>query len=693
MLRGPDGAGSAVSVAQYAAGVVLLLVTTGSFLLAARFATDRLLPAWSGPPGWLATIVAAFALLFAWAQLLGTVGLLTRAGLSVAAGATAAAALVWRRRASPSTDTVPTEHEPSPRPVVVLAFVAVAVLAAQWSTRVLRAVDRGTGGLDALVYHLPFAARFAQDGRITALHFTIPDLPTQFVPANAELVHTVGILYLRHDFLSPFVNAGWAALTLLAAYCVGRQRGLGAAAAIAACVILASPLMVETQAGTGLVDVPPLFFVLAAVALLLHDDGSWPVVALAGAAAGMGVAAKATLLLPAVALTVAVVLLAPRVRRRATAGAWLGAIGATAAFWYARNLAVVGNPLPGFRPSFLGFTLPGPRSAVVEAQDASVLHYIADTGIWSDYFVPGFRQALGPGWPLLLAACAAGILAALVSGNRRVRIVGVLAAVGVATWVVVPVGAGGPEGMPYLFAANVRWLTAPLAVGLVMLPRARWLQGGRRPLVVAGLLAAMLLSMQTATAPWPSWGPEHRRAALAVGLAVAAAAVALRWWAGRRVDLGMPAAAVAALGALLAGAVGGFFVGRHSLAGRYVDEGTPRAPIYEWARGVSGARIAVGGFPQVYPVYGLDLSNHVQYIGHEVAHHGFVDTLDCREWRTEINDGGYDYAVTAPIGGRPLEPKQAAWTRTDPNATEVLTVGAAAVFRIDGPLDPDACPP
>ena len=69
----------------------------------------------------------------------------------------------------------------------------------------------------------------------------------------------------------------------------------------------------------------------------------------------------------------------------------------------------------------------------------------------------------------------------------------------------------------------------------------------------------------------------------------------------------------------------GYPVQRHYLEGRYEDP-TFTAPglnaAFAWARDVSGARIATTSTRQ-YPLFGTDLSNHVQYLGIERSHGGF----------------------------------------------------------------------
>src|SRR5207244_1326124 len=109
------------------------------------------------------------------------------------------------------------ERTTNPILVVVLLFVIVT----PWLAGTVRSFENGVGGYDSLNYHLPFAARFAQSGRITQLPFVFPGSDTPFYPANGELFHAIGLVMFRRDLLSPLLNLVWLALALLAAWCVG----------------------------------------------------------------------------------------------------------------------------------------------------------------------------------------------------------------------------------------------------------------------------------------------------------------------------------------------------------------------------------------------------------------------------------------------------------------------------------------
>ncbi len=139
----------------------------------------------------------------------------------------------------------------------------------------------------------------------------------------------------------------------------------------------------------------------------------------------------------------------------------------------------------------------------------------------------------------------------------------------------------------------------------------------------------------------------------------------------------------------------GYPVQRHYLENRYANPSfaTPGLnAAFKWADPISGARIATTSTRQ-YPLFGTDLSNHVQYIGEEQPHGGFTAPTNCRQWRHVLNAGHYDYAVTTRDRiepGKPPYPASTRWTE-GLGVEEVLREPPTVVFKLKGPLDPAAC--
>jgi hypothetical protein len=154
--------------------------------------------------------------------------------------------------------------------------------------------------------------------------------------------------------------------------------------------------------------------------------------------------------------------------------------------------------------------------------------------------------------------------------------------------------------------------------------------------------------------------------------------------------------AVAVLALAVAAVAIGYPVQRHYLENRYANPSFAAAGLnaaFKWSRSISDAGIATTSTRQ-YPLYGIDLSNHVQYIGEEQPQGGFTAPTTCRQWRRLLNTGDYDYAVTTRDRiepGRPPYPEATRWTE-GPGAEPILREPPTVVFKLTAPLAPSACP-
>jgi hypothetical protein len=319
-------------------------------------------------------------------------------------------------------------------------------------------------------------------------------------------------------------------------------------------------------------------------------------------------------------------------------------------------------------------------------------------------------QAYGPAWWALLALAGAGLLGALVAGRTRVeRMLGAVAAISAVAFLFTPQGLG-TDANPLFFKFNLRYPTPALVLGLGLLPLLPWF--ARRDLrwVPLALSAALLAVTQLDPTIWPTGLREQRFAAspgsatslgaLAIGaglLLVVAGAAALRWRSVGERPAGTGGRA--ALGAVAAAAIvlvpSGWLVQRHYLRERYRDF-EPLKAVSTWARDVQDSRIGIVGFFLQYPLYGLDLSNRVDYVARHGPHGAFTRIRSCREWRRALNEGRYRYVVTTPFDypGNVLQqqPAEARWTGSDPSVNRVLRErGVVSLFRLDGRLDPGGC--
>lgn len=756
---------------SYLLGAAQLAAVAAPLAYSARRLRRRLLPSWRAAPAFLVEAVLAIALLTWLAELLGTFALLY-AGTLIAASVLLALALTLLPAGgavggpnpeealatagvggSPAA-TGPAGQERSrtvaePRDrlwrwAVMIGVIAVVVF--EWGVTTKHALDRGIFNFDSLWYHQPFAAEILQSHSTAGMHHVETVFTNWFYPQSSELLHAVGMALTGRDTLSLFLNFGWLALALLAAYCVGRPYGRGPLAVAAAAIVLDAHTLVVREPGAAKNDLMAAALLLAAIAILLtawndhrpdrdpavpfapdpsqrnrttegpdpavpfargsslrnRTIGGWPLAA-AGLAAGLAAGTKVTVLAMAAALSVAVLVLAPAGRRWAAAGWWFVPALLGGGYWYLRNLVVAGNPLPEIEK--LGpISLPHPESPQAGRPDFTIAHYLTDTGIWDDYFGPGLENAFGVLWPLVVAAGVAAALLALLAGRDRiVRAAGATAMVGLVAYLFTPLSAAGAEGEPVAFAINVRFVVPALLAALVLLPLPRAFDARRWQW---GLLAALVLVLLITDRPDEPARDYARLFALGlVGLGVAAPALI---WLGRErgasrgVVLGGAAALILAVVAL------GYPVQRHYLDERFRNEVAAEAipgmdldAAYRWARDVEDARIGLAGTSAGfagYGFYGADLSNEVVYLGERRAHGAFNAIPTCAAFRRAVNDADLDYLVTAPFLNflRPSDPipsPEGRWLRGEAAVAPVVRSGPVTVWRLEGRLDPAACGP
>jgi len=716
---------------RYLLGIAELLVLIGFALLGAWSLRRRFLLRLTGGAGFLATLVLALALLIWPAEALGTVGA-WKPGLYIAlvvligVGLWASCGRVARgeggeddRARNPLPPaTGPARPEPLIPTLIALAIALLAVI--HFASGVKSHLSTGMTGFDSTWYHAPFAAGFFQSGDTWSLHFIAPQFLAWFYPANGEIFPAAGMLAFGRDVLSPFLNLGWFLACLFACWCIGRPCRVAPWSLALGAIALSVPALAD-QAGEARNDIVGIFFLLAAVALALNawaasSEGrrgdareaapgpavglTTPELALIGLAAGLAAGAKLNFLLPAAVLVLGLVALAPRGRRSRTLLA--GGLGALAGggYWYLRNLAHAGNPLPWVH--HLGpFSLPAPEQALGGREAHSVLGYLGDGSVWSEWLLPGLHHALWILWPILVAAAIAGLVLAVLSCRRSFSlkfaekeqqdlesgspevegrgrrasgltrpdamlvVTGLVGLAAALAWLIAPTSASGPAGMPRGFESGLRYLAPALVLGLVLLPAT--------PPLRSRLASVPRHAGARSTFPPHSDGKVERtperggsRWFLVGGAAVLLVAIAI-----------------------------GYPVQRHYLRDRYANPSfsTPGLDAaFAWARDVSGARIATTSTRQ-YPLFGTDLSNRVQYLGVERPHGGFEPPSTCPQWRHLLNAGHYDYVVTTRDRiekGHPPYPEATHWTE-GPGAREVLRKPPTVVFAIAGRLDPSAC--
>jgi hypothetical protein len=678
---------------RYLLGILEVLLLAGFAWLGGDSLRKWLLPRFEGTPAYLVSSVIALALLIWSAELLGTFGWWDPVPYLVLVGGVGLG--LWRFL-PPSEGEGGRSHPhrqvrvgATPLPTLIALLIA-AVAVVNFALEAKGKLSTGMTGFDSTWYHGPFAAGFFQSGDTWDLHFIAPQFLAWFYPANGEIFHAAGMLAFGRDVLSPLLNVGWFVGCLVACWCIGRPYRVAPWSLALGAVALSVPALAD-QAGEARNDIVGIYFLLASVAVMVNawggdggtekrlggeeggaDVGGYVVV---GLAAGLAAGTKLNFLLPAAVLVLGLVLVAPRGGRGRAVG--VGALAAVAGggYWYLRNLAHSGNPLPWVH--HLGpIDLPAPEQALGGREAHSVLGYLSDGEVWSDWFLPGLHSGLWFFWPLLGAAALAGLVLAVLQfrgsfrteGDRREPgsdlTLGLAGLVGLATalaWLVAPTSASGPDGMPRGFESGLRYLAPALILGLALLPAAPAFR--HQVAKLEGALPGFV--PDSGTKP----GSGHRRGGWAWKLAIAAVL-------------------------LLAVAIG-YRVQRHYLADRYKDPTFTSAPglnaAFAWARDVSGARIATTSTRQ-YPLFGTDLSNHVQYLGLERPHGGFESPTTCHQYLQLLDKGNYDYAVITRDrleAGKPPYPPAVVWIE-DAGAKPVLKKPPTVIYQLTQ-VHPSAC--
>ncbi len=715
------------SFGSYIGGCLAVIGVVSAVGLGGYWLRRWIVPEFSGALARLADATIAVALLVISLQLLGTLSILRTGWIVVVCiGVGLLAALIGWRRAPRDG------HQITAPPVQTIALlIALGVASftvAEWTFPSQLSLDQGMFGGDTTWYHMPFAARIAQEHSIVHLHFTDPlRLAAWFYPQSSELIHGTAIVLFKSDWLSPLVNLIWLAIALLAAWCVGRPYKVGPATLVAAALVLDSGVMIETQPGEGRNDIMGLAFLLAFAALLINGHQRRAPVAgavqdtperdaplldkgplvVAGIAAGLAASVKLTFLIPVVAIAVGVFFFSGRGRRLTTA--WVLGLSAFVAggYWYVRAaIKTGGNPIPqiGWGP----LHLPRPEQMPLDPRPRfAVSHYLTDATVYRRWFFPRLDDALGPLWPLILiVAVAAVVFIAVRSRNRILQVLAAAALLTAIVYIFTPLTAAGQEGSPTGFFTNTRYLMPGLVLALALLPIARPLRApeSRARQTLLFLTAVYAITVLTT----PKWHPGYIVGTVFLTLALVWAPAGLGLLrARRRVSRGMVAMATAMV-VLLAVVLGRAqevqYVDHHyTNTSLFLGDGGPRQ-AYAFARRQHGKRIGIAGSGEIYfgqyGFYGADLSNYVQYIGVPGPDGAYRLATSCGQFRRRINAGNYDYLIvsryTVDSRDSPYWYPIYAWLKTAPQLEQVIeeptvTPEPDYVFRVKGKLDPAGC--
>jgi len=694
------GVAGGIGLVAYAGGIIGMATALGAAVWGAVELRRALLPAWAGPPARLAEAIVALAAVLGAGRFAGAVGALRPAPVWAAVVATGLTMTIVARSgrldrwAGPAGAALTTVRSGRSAPLPLDRLVATGItglVAVQWLAKTEHAAAGGMVHVDSLWYHLPFAARFVQTGNLSSLEGIGPE-PSRWFPLDPSLVHALGILPFGRDWLSPFANAAWLALALLAAWCLGRRVGAGHLSVAGVAVVAGLPAAAGTQPGQGLSDTAAVALLLAAVALSVEGRGDRVGLGVAGVATGLAVSSKMSVAVgvAALAVTVAVAIVVGRagaedrpaaqpsrravVRRRLVALSWwVGGLTVTGAFWFARNWIRLGNPMPWTAWSVGPFEF----EAVIPSYggDAILGADAFDGGTWEDTYRPGLRRGFGSIWPLAVVVPLAVAASALVRRTWPTVVCAVVVGAGAAGYFVTPETSG------ISFVYNLRFLLPTLAVAAASLPLIVRPTRSARLGLAGGLLVVAIVG---ATAEhreripaWPSATPTVI-AVVITGLAVTALV-----WRRRPPAWSRPVAA-GVVGAVVLGLTGVGYLAEERFADqRYVEhELKPSPTLAAWYRDVHDARIVVWGSVEVYPAFGLDLSNVVTLGAVPAPMRRGQD--ECDRWLPLLG-GLHDYAVLTEDGLYPQRPPEWIFEQSG-RARAVFRDGVHVVYRLDGPL-------
>src|ERR1043165_5054404 len=475
-----------LDLGRYLLGVGEILLLGGFAWLGGASLRAWLLPRLEGAPAHLASAVIALALLIWTAELLGSFGwwdplpyllLIAASGLGL-----------WKFAPRPEGEgghphpTRQARVRMTPLPTAIALLIA-AIAFVSFALKAKTKLSTGMAAADRTWSAGRCAGGCVQSGYPWDLHFIAPQFLAWFYPANGEIFHAAGMLAFGRDVLSPLLNLGWFAGCLVACWCIGRPYRVGPWSLALGAIALSVPALAD-QAGEARNDIVGIFFLLAAVAIALNAwagerdglgreggaAGVGPHLVL-GLAAGLAAGTKLNFLLPAAVLLIGLAVITPRGQRlRALVASSLAAL-AGGGYWYLRNLIHTGNPLPWIH--HLGpIDLPAPQQALGGREAHSVLGYLTDGGVWSDWFLPGLHHGLWIVWPMLLLAALGGLVLALVRGVSLQRVAALVGLASAFAWLIAPTSASGPQGIPRGFESGLRYLAPALVLGLTLLPTA-----------------------------------------------------------------------------------------------------------------------------------------------------------------------------------------------------------------------------
>ncbi|HEX6116170.1 MAG TPA: phospholipid carrier-dependent glycosyltransferase [Solirubrobacterales bacterium] len=529
--------------------------------------------------------------------------------------------------------------------------------------------------VDTLNFHLPGVAAWIETGSIWQIDVYLPFVAPGHYPNNGDALLLAAVLPWQSDFLAHLVLWPVYALVGVAVYALARELGAARQASISAAVlILALPAVILPALINTYPDALMLFgFAAGLVFLVRHArGGETRELVAAGLALGLSFGTK-WYGVSAVAIVLLVWFVATWARGRGLGravrdgAALAGLVLLAGGVWLLRNWIETGNPVFPVKVAPFGIELfDAPRDVVRERAGFTIADYLGDPGVWGEYILPQYRDALAFAGAVLLAGL---VLAAVrlrgAAGRGPVASCLAAAVVILLVYVVTPYSAGGAEGAPTIVGGDSRYAVPALVLAAAALAwSASRLRRG--PEVLAGLAALAVIDAVTRISDDTVSLISIDAGNWLGGLALAALA-ALAWLAWRSLSRAGDRRLVAAALVLVVGvaAVAGYGMQKRFHGNRYLgadpavdailaDGSEPRVGLAGvWDNGIS----------PVLPAFGPRLENEVAYLGPDVD--GFLRRYPTRdEFVARVEEDGYEYVLVGHgIPRRPML-REERWARS-----------------------------
>ena len=296
--------------------------------------------------------------LLAMLQMLGWVARVTVPALAEVQGVIFAGVAIWSLWRSDSTAGHPDTASHGEDPLPPYIWVAAAVLLTAYLAFAVNVFTSFPTGSDAVIYHLPLALRWLQDGSLAIPSSRIWQYS---MPGNGEIGM---MILLSSGKQSSVMMASWipAAMLTFSIYLLAMWFSRGnRPASITTCLIVLSVPMVALQIFSAYVDLLGTAGIFAAFALILSADqkklqGGTPVPApsiflISGMACGIGLGTKTIDYFYVALFSLIMVCLlwlnrdwSKKVLWKSALLVFLGML-LPSSFWFARALKQTGNPI------------------------------------------------------------------------------------------------------------------------------------------------------------------------------------------------------------------------------------------------------------------------------------------------------------------------------------------------------------